>query len=75
MELTKEYFDQGLKKLVTKKDLEESLLATERRLIKHSEGLQEELARMVSEGFEDVQRRLDFADRVQILEKQMVEIR
>lgn len=76
MELTKEHFDQALKGLATKTDLEatendlaETITATERRLMKHSGELQEELARMVSNGFADVQKRLDVKERIERHEK------
>jgi hypothetical protein len=45
-ELTKEYFEQSLK-------------ATEQRIVKRIDEAQEELARMTSEGFLDIQNRLD----------------
>jgi uncharacterized Zn finger protein len=65
LELTKEHFDRVISGLVNKKDLQESLGATERRLMQHSEELQAELARMVADGFIDLQKRLDVRDRVE----------
>lgn len=41
------------------KQLDAKLAATEKRIIKRIDEAQEELARMVSGGFEDVQSRLD----------------
>ena len=60
MELTKEYFDKQLKSELT---------ATEDRIIKRIDESQEELARMVAAGFEDVQSRLDVRERVINMEK------
>jgi phosphoenolpyruvate carboxylase len=48
-----------------KRDLTEELRATERRMIKHADDLQAELARMVESGFTDVQQRLDVRQQVQ----------
>jgi hypothetical protein len=58
-ELTKEYFDQALKGLATKADLKP--LATSEQI--------EELARMVSSGFEDIQNRLDVTGKVKVFER------
>jgi hypothetical protein len=57
-DLTKEYFEQQISKLATKELLE----AQTKELKAHAEALQSELARMVADGFEDVQRRLDVRD-------------
>jgi hypothetical protein len=84
MELTQEYFDQVVQGLATKSDLEglatkqdltQGLAGTEARLITRIDQAQEELARMVAEGFEDMQHRLDVTDRMQKLEAQMKELR
>ena len=48
MELTKEHFDQVLKNLATKKDLDAGLAASEKRIVKRIDEDQEELARMVA---------------------------
>lgn len=56
MELSKEYFDEQIKKLATKADINE-------------------LARMVNEGFEDLQQRLDVKERVERLENEMKKIK
>ena len=57
-DLTKEYFDKTIK------DLEVDL----KSYIKEEN---EELARMVNTGFEDVIKRLDFRERVEELERKM----
>ena len=57
-DLTKEYFDKTIK------DLEVDL----KSYIKEEN---EELARMVNTGFEDVMKRLDFRERVEELERKM----
>lgn len=60
-ELTKEYFEQKLEAQTT--DLKA-----------HAEGLQAELARMVSGGFEDLQHRLDVREIVQAHERKLKKI-
>jgi hypothetical protein len=65
-ELTKEYFDQKIDKLAIKADL----LATKADLKEEIEGL----ARMVADGFDDIQQRLDVRDRVATVEKKLVKI-
>jgi uncharacterized Zn finger protein len=65
MDLTQEHFDQVISGFATRKDLEESLGATERRLMQHAGQLQAELARMVGDGFVDLQNRLDVRQRVE----------
>ena len=75
MELTKEDFekilDQKLVKLVTEEILEQKLDKQTAVL----SGQIEELARMTNHGFDDVLERLDVKERMQKLEKQMVEMR
>jgi hypothetical protein len=63
MELTKEYFDQAIIGLSTKEDLQNAVapLATGEQI--------EELARMVSTGFEDIQNRLDVTAQVKVFER------
>jgi len=61
MELTKEHFDQVVGGLASKKDLDN----LEQRLKTHAEDLQSELARMVADGFGDVQKRLDLQQQLQ----------
>lgn len=56
MELTQEHFDKQLK-------------ATEKTIIARIGESREELARMVSAGFEDVQKRLDVREQVAKMEK------
>jgi len=60
-ELTKEYFEQKLE-------------AQTIDLKAHAEGLQAELARMVSDGFEDLQRRLDVREIVETHERKLKKI-
>ena len=55
-ELTKEHFDQ-------------SLAVTEKRIVKRIDEAQEELARLVADGFEDMQRRLDVTAQMQTFER------
>lgn len=83
MELTKEHFERTLKALATKADLkglvtkghlEQTLAASEKRIIKRIDDAQEELARMVSDGFEDLQRRLDVRELVQSHERKLKKI-
>jgi hypothetical protein len=69
MELTKEHFDQALKALATKTELQDGLAATEQRIIKRIDEAQDELARMTSAGFEDVQDRLDVHDQIKTFER------
>jgi hypothetical protein len=66
-ELTKEYFDQVVKGLATINALHTAVapLATKQDV---REGV-EELARMVAEGFEDVQHRLDVQQLIQAHER------
>ena len=56
MELTKEHFDQ-------------SLATSEKRIITRIDESQAELARMVADGFEDVQRRLDLTAQIKTFER------
>jgi hypothetical protein len=58
MELTKEHFDQTIKGLATKQDVHNEV----------REGV-EELARMVSTGFEDLNARLDVAEQMKTFER------
>ena len=83
MELTKEYFDLVVSGLATKKHLEESLGATERRLVGRIDEAQEELARIIAETiatpfterFNHLEGMLAVKDDVQVLKRQMAEIR
>lgn len=68
MELTKEHFDQAVADLTA--DIRES----ERRVIKHADDLQAELAQMVSAGFADVAERLDVRNQVERHEKALEQI-
>ena len=67
MELTKEYFDQALKAAVAP-------LATKDDVHREVRDGVEELARMVSRGFDDVLNRLDVRDQVERHEKALQEI-
>jgi hypothetical protein len=58
-ELTKEYFDRQIAKLATQKGVREGV---------------EELARIVSAGFEDVRERLDVRERVTQVEHKLEKI-
>ena len=73
MELTKEFFEQALKSLATKTDLQDGLADSEQRIvksvIKRIDEAQEELARMTSAGFDDLQSRLDVAERMKAFER------
>lgn len=55
--------------------LSEELRVTERRLMKHGEDLQSELARIAADGFADLQHRLDVHEEIARLHKQMAEVR
>ena len=69
-ELSKEHFDQVVSGLITRADAK----ATEQRIIKRIDEAQEELARMVAGGFEDVQRRLDLTAQIQIFEHKFIKL-
>ena len=68
-ELTKEYFDQGLKNLVTKKDLSDQIAGQTTELKAYAREQTKELARMVAGGFEDLHRRFDMRELVQSHER------
>jgi hypothetical protein len=85
MELTQEYFDQQLKNLATKQDLErfstkDDLQGLEQRMDKKFATKQdirdaiEELARITSEGFADLQQRLDVTERVKKIEQKFIKL-
>lgn len=67
-QLTQERFEQILTEKLAP-------LATKEDVHREVRGGVEELARLVSTGFEDVQRRLDVVERVQKLETDMREIK
>jgi hypothetical protein len=71
-ELNKEYFDKVVANLATKQDL--GPLATKEDVRREVREGVEELARMVAEGFEDVQRRLDVQELVQAHERKLHKI-
>ncbi len=60
---------------LTKEVLEQTIKASEKRIISRIDEAQEELARMTKTGFDDVLDRLDVKERVQKLEKQLAELR
>jgi hypothetical protein len=70
-ELSKEYFDQKLKSLATKEDLE----AQTRELKSYTDQQTEKLAVMVADGFEEVKELLDVRERVKHLESDMQKIK
>jgi hypothetical protein len=62
-------FYLGTDSLATKQGVDNSLVAAEKRIIKRIDESQEELARMVAEGFVDLQHRLDVQQLIQIHER------
>lgn len=68
-ELTKESFETALAGLATKDDLTTAIMASEKRVIKRIDEAQEELARMVASGFEDIQQRLDVTAKIERFEQ------
>jgi hypothetical protein len=75
-ELTKEHFDTVVKRMATKDDvilLDQKIeYITERMATKED---LEELARMTSRGFSDIQNRLDVTNRVSALENDLGRIK
>lgn len=72
MELTKEYFDEQLKTLLTKQDAKNFATKTDLKPLVTKQDLEdgvEKLARMVNDGFEDMRSRLDVTGRVDKLEQ------
>ena len=71
-QLTEERFEEILSKrltlLATKEDLQTEIKASEQHIIKRIDDAQEELARMVATGFEDIQNRLDVTAKIQAFE-------
>ena len=85
-QLTKEYFDRQLEKLVTKKDLDEKLAQQTKQLKAYTDQQTEELARMVSRAFDEhnrylkeefaaIRKELDVRKEVDGLKLQVQEIR
>lgn len=72
MELTKEYFDTIVKALATKEDLKS--LATKEDLHREVRDAVDQLARMVSAGFDDIRERIDVRDRVTKVEAKLEKI-
>jgi hypothetical protein len=69
MELTREYLDQALKSAVADLVTKQDAAATEKRILKRIDEAQEELARMTSEGFLDIQNRLDVRELIHVHEQ------
>ena len=67
-ELTKEFLEQALKELATKDDIKGLATKGDLKPLATSEQI-EELARMVSAGFEDIQSRLDIQKLIQAHER------
>jgi hypothetical protein len=71
MELTKEYFDQVIKGLVTKEDAKHLAAKEDLNPLATKVDVREaveELARITNAGFDDIQKRLDVTERVQKIE-------
>ena len=78
MELTQEHFDKTIKGLATKSDIQDlksDMTAMETRLIDRIDESQQELAGMIARGFADFKHQLDVRKEVEVLEKQMYEVR
>ncbi|MDP3792808.1 MAG: hypothetical protein Q8Q89_03720 [bacterium] len=73
-DLTKQYFDKQLGKLVTKEDLRESLDTLEGNLKLHTEQEVADLAGMVSRRFDEVEKKLDLREEVDKLKFQMKKV-
>lgn len=73
MSLTKEDFKQI--ETIVRKQVTKIVETTEQRIVKRIDESQEELARMVKNGFDDVMERLDVIERVEKLEKDMTKIK
>ena len=67
-ELTKEYLDQALKAAVAPLATKDALAASEERIVKRIDDAHEELARMVADGFVDIQNRLDVTAQIKAFE-------
>lgn len=83
--LTREYFDSTIKDTVKgltthlDQQLDQRLNKQSEEIIKELKSFvkeeNEELARMVAEGFEDITRRLDFTERIVKLEREFSELK
>ena len=73
-DLTKEYLDQKLDKLVTKDNIKNGLDSLESNLKLHVEQEIVELARMTSNGFEEIKRELDVRKEVASLDRRTFRI-
>lgn len=70
-DLTKEYLDKKLGKLVNKEDLKESLYALETGLKSHTENEVANLAGMMSRRFDELEKKLDVRAEVDELKIKM----
>jgi predicted component of type VI protein secretion system len=70
-ELSKEYFDQKIKSLATREDLE----VQTRQLKSYTDQQTEKLTAMVADGLEEVKELLDVRERVKQLEAYMQKIK
>jgi len=68
-ELTKEYLDQALKGAVAPLATKDALTASEERIVKRIDEAKDELARMVADGFVDIQNRLDVTAQIKVFER------
>lgn len=73
-ELTKEYLDKKLDKLVTKDDLNNGLNLLESNLKLHTEHEVAELARITNNGLNEIKRELDVRAEVDQLKSQMSKV-
>ena len=64
-----------LKNFPNRQDLSTAILSSEKRIVARIDEAQEELARMVKNGFDDVLERLDVRQRVERLETDMSKIK
>jgi len=73
-ELTKQYFDKQLDKLVTKENLKDGLDALESNLKLHTEQEVASLAGMMSRRFDELEKKLDVRAEVDQLKSQMSKV-
>lgn len=72
---TKDDLSKATKGLATKDDLAAAISASEKKIIARIDLAQEELAIITKSGFDDVFDRLDVKERVEKLEKDMVQMK
>ncbi|MDP3697409.1 MAG: hypothetical protein Q8R55_05325 [Candidatus Taylorbacteria bacterium] len=73
-DLTKQYFDKQLGKLVTKDDLKKELNVLEGNLKLHTEQEVADLAGMMSRRFDELEKKLDVREEVDKLKVQMKKV-